>query len=360
MTMIQPAQPSKINLEWDQLSIVHKEIYQKVSPDTGLLVADSEKTLFKEYRGAYKDDKAIAIASASKWLSAAVIMSLVDDDLIDLSAPAHTYFPDLNKGSKAKITTSQLFSHTSGMRGTHPCILTDAYTLESCAKAIAIDALASEPGTTFSYGGNSMQVAGYIAERVTGKTWAELFKERIAGPLGMNNTVFGTLNLDKSVTTTSKNPRIAGGAKSTLNDYAKFMQMIMNCGTYNGEEILSCDSIKAMEKILNAGMKVGTNPAPEALGYGIGIWIDAMSGSEVKQVSSPGAFGFTPWVDRELGIYGVFMISDNYEQTKDEMRVLQATIRDIATSKNKNKEPKDEEPTKEPIITESGTVTTVE
>ena len=52
--------------------------------------------------------------------------------------------------------------------------------------------LVAEPGAEFRYGGLSMQVAGRIAEVVSGKSWAKLFEERITGPCEMPNTRYGT------------------------------------------------------------------------------------------------------------------------------------------------------------------------
>ena len=58
----------------------------------------------------------IAIASASKWVSAVAILTLVDDGLIDLDAPLSTYLPQFT-GSKGTMTVRQMFSHTSGLPG---------------------------------------------------------------------------------------------------------------------------------------------------------------------------------------------------------------------------------------------------
>jgi CubicO group peptidase (beta-lactamase class C family) len=68
-----------------------------------------------------------------------------------------------------------------------------------------------------------MQVAGRIAELVTDKDWETLFQEKLAIPLKMTSTHF--IPVDPGHT-----PMIAGGARSTLHDYANFLSMIFNKG----------------------------------------------------------------------------------------------------------------------------------
>ena len=83
-------------------------------PGAGLLVAKNRKVVYERYFGAYSAETVVPIASASKWLSAAVMMSLVDDRLLDLDARALRYLPQF-VGPKGDMTLRQMFSHTSGL-----------------------------------------------------------------------------------------------------------------------------------------------------------------------------------------------------------------------------------------------------
>ncbi len=146
----------------------------------GLVIGNTSEVLYKNYTGSYNDETTIAIASATKWLTGATIMTLVDEGKLKLDDKAGKYIPELNEGLKANITVAHLLSHTSGLPTNSPCLTSnflvdDTDTLENCAKEIANSRVTAVPGKTFAYGGASMQVAGRIAEIVSGKKWDDLF-----------------------------------------------------------------------------------------------------------------------------------------------------------------------------------------
>jgi CubicO group peptidase (beta-lactamase class C family) len=269
-----------------------------------LLVVRDGKPLIDARFGAYKADTVVAIASASKWLSAAAIMTLVDEGKLSLDDPVSKHLPKFS-GEKGRITVRQLLSHTSGLPPQAAAIRDFSITLEEAVDQIARLWLVAEPGAEFRYGGVSMQVAGRIAEVVSGKSWAAFFEERIARPCAMKHTRYGRLGLNK-------NPGIAGGASSTLDDYRNFLTMILDRGVFEGRRVLSEESIHAMEQdqTRGAASKVATPVRlREGTKYGLGEWLDRMdeTGRGVE-ISSPGAFGFRPWVDRDRRVLGLLVV----------------------------------------------------
>jgi CubicO group peptidase (beta-lactamase class C family) len=86
-----------------------------------LLVVKDGKTIYEQCFGKYKPDTLVSIASASKWLSAATIMTLVDAGKLSLDDSVSKYLPKFT-GTKGEITIRQLLSHTSGLPGDHPAI----------------------------------------------------------------------------------------------------------------------------------------------------------------------------------------------------------------------------------------------
>lgn len=263
----------------------------------GFIAIKDGKTIYKKSYGNIKLGSRIEIASSSKWLSAAVILSIVDDGLISLNDSVSMYI-DAFKGEKGKITIRQLLSHTAGLPIT---TLYDqegfiASTLKKQVENIAGDVpLITDPGTTFYYGGVTFQIAGRIAEVVTGKDWETLFYERIADLCGMRNSDFGN----------SKNPGIAAGAVSSGNDYANFLKMILNKGKYRNIQVLSERSVNEMVSNQTDDLPIIYSPYKNAPGektekrYGLGVWIDKIDTLTQKGeiVSSQGAFGFSPWID---------------------------------------------------------------
>jgi CubicO group peptidase (beta-lactamase class C family) len=248
--------------------------------------------------GGYTADTRQLIASCSKWMSAGVIMSLVDDGTLRLTDTVGKYLPVFTAYGKGNITISQLFSHTSGFTGhsTQGYEMNQSLTLEQAVDSIARNVpLLYTPGAGFYYGGVSMQVGGRICEVASGKTWKELFAERIATPCGMTSTDFGP----------TPNPIIAGGLRSTPNDYMKFLNMIMTRGlNASGTRVLSASSIDAMEISRIGSAAIVYSPYPPSLlqtsqFYGTGNWRDATGPGDVLiENSSPGKFGSHPWINR--------------------------------------------------------------
>ena len=262
---------------------------------------------------------AVPIASATKWFSAAVAMTLVDRGEWSLQTLVSQHFPDAPAGVRA-ATVRQLFSHTAGIRLQPPCLTDAATTLQACAAEILALPLLGRPGAAFAYGGGSMQIAAAMAERATGQTWAALFEARIAGPLGMTRTTYGR----------PANPWVGGGASSSAPDYARFLQMLLLRGIAPpgtpaaGQRILSEASVDAMLADQRAGAPVafspftrfaGTDPDLAAEpGYGIGVWRQRFdAGGELLRASSPGAFGFTPWLDVRTRTAGVLLVESTGE-----------------------------------------------
>jgi CubicO group peptidase (beta-lactamase class C family) len=295
--------------------------YKSLSlPGASLLVAKDGRIVYKEHFGAYNDTTVVPIASSSKWLSAAVIMTLVDEGKIALDDPVSKYLPQFT-GQKAAITIRQMFSHTSGIveagdRQLWNYDITMAEFADQAAKAT--DNMAGEPGTGVRYASTSMQIVGAIAEKVTGKSWNTLFEERIGDPCDMPDTSFirapgtGSGRTMPELLKPATNPMLAGSAKSSLRDYSHFLEMLANNGVYKGKRVLSEKAVREMQKDQAAGLpllrasndRMGRNST-----YGLGEWVDVKaSDGRTIQVSSPGAWGFRPWINLDRHVYAVFMM----------------------------------------------------
>ena len=128
-----------------------------------------------DYVGSHGPDTRIAIASASKWLSALTLARLVEAGILRWDSRVGDYFPDAPVATR-DITLVQLFSHTSGIGiDDADCLSSRQGSLQACARQILALPLEWTPGSTFAYGGNSMQVAGAMAEIASGRSWDALF-----------------------------------------------------------------------------------------------------------------------------------------------------------------------------------------
>jgi len=291
-----------------------------------LLLVKDNQVIYSGAFGEYSENTVIPIASGSKWLSAATIVTLVDDGTIALDDPISQYLPNFT-GEKGSITIRQLLSHTSGLPSKVPCMADRAITLAECVNQISRVELLAYPGTEFRYGGASFQIAARVAEVATGKSWNTLFEEKIKIPLNMVNTSYGT----------TLNPRIDAGAISTIGDYGNFLQMMLNDGVFNGSQILSKASIREMERNHTDGVTIAFSPqtAIHTEGYGLGLWREIVDNNgQPIQVSSPGGLGFSPWIDRQRNLFGVFLTRDRLPQVYPLVQNIQQILRDVVDSQS--------------------------
>lgn len=296
--------------------------------------------VYRRAFGGYTLSSRIHIASSSKWLSALTVARLVEKGQMRWTDTVGQYFPTI-EASKRPITLAQLFSHTSALPGgDDSCMSNPLYTLATCANRILQEPLIGEPGKVFSYGGNSMQVAGRMAELATGKSWDDLFIAEMVTPLGMNATDFATSSTEPGYVRNT-NPRIAGGVRSTLEDYGRVVDMVLAYGCLDNTVLLPCAPnrrflTRATVEFMAIDRTVGTidisrPPTSTGFGYGLGQWIDP---SSPLIVSSPGAFGFTPWVDRVNQVAGVLMVDDLNTRVVNDINDIRAMV-NVVTADNK-------------------------
>ena len=276
-----------------------------------IILVKNNEVLLKEYFGSYTHETVVFIASAGKWLAAATIAALVDEGKLNWNDPVKKYLPQF-ADVKGQATLAQLLSHTAGYPDYQPVgEPIDIYqTLEESVAHIIPLPADTLPGATFKYGGLAMNVAGRIAEVVTGKQWETIFQEKIALPLQMKWTKFTPVD-----SSGGHAPMLGGGARSTLQDYANFLSMIANNGVFNGKRILSEKAIAFMQsnQVNNAFIvkddfvqKVHAVTRNDI--YGLGQWREEVDkNGDALLISSPSWAGAYPWIDKKNNLYGFFL-----------------------------------------------------
>ncbi len=250
----------------------------------------------KDSRDVLKDYDAetrIGIASCSKWLSAALVMTFIDEGRLSLEDTIGRFLPITTKHGKGNITILQCLSHLTGISSIglkENKEMMQAGTMASVVEKIAGLDMEGKPGSTFHYSSNGLQLAAAVIEKISGKDFRTLFNERIAVPCGMKQTDFGG----------SPVPLAAGGARSTASDYLRFLVMILQNGMIDGRQVLSAKSVELMQRNHIIGADIKHSPAEAGnWGYGFGEWVmdNADKQTRSESVTSPGLFGTFPWVD---------------------------------------------------------------
>lgn len=266
------------------------------------LVYDDGQVVYKKAfgksdveRGTDMDgDTVVRIYSMTKPVTAVIIMQMVEEGKISLNDPVKKWIPQIGmmqvysgqdengtptfKPQETDITIAHLLTHTSGIGyglfgAANPLdkIYADSGILnpelgdEARMDLFTRLPLMGQPGKVWYYG-LGLDVAGYIAGQVDGKPLGEVMQDRLFTPLGMADTGFAVGEANKSrfasnyamtenglvlyedgqtspFVTGSAWQSGGGGLVSTLDDYAKFAQMLLGRGSVDGVTILKPETV---------------------------------------------------------------------------------------------------------------------
>jgi D-alanyl-D-alanine carboxypeptidase len=143
---------------------------------------------------ALQPEHILRVGSITKTFTAVIILKLVEDGYLELDDPLSKWYPDFPNAEK--ITIRQLLDHTSGIPEFIPKVLmksiipSTTWQPEEIVKIAAGEKPLFTPGSAFSYSNANYVLLGLIAEKMTGKSAAELLHEMIVDPLGMQHTYF--------------------------------------------------------------------------------------------------------------------------------------------------------------------------
>jgi serine-type D-Ala-D-Ala carboxypeptidase/endopeptidase len=279
--------------------------YATQSVPIGLTVYDRTGTQVHQYMlGGFNPDQRVAIASASKMVSGVVMFRLIEQGYLSLDSTTGSV---LGWTSANTITLRQLLSFTSGLDPRNSCTGNAATTLAACVQTISESDVVAPPATRFDYGSTHLQVAARMAEVVTGAAWNAIFAQQLRDPLAIP-TEAQYYTFPRQATGTS-NPLVAGGLRMTMNEYARVLRLVFDKGQWNGTTLASAALFDEQAKQPYPNVVIGASPAESNgfdMKYGLTAWLEcATPATGCASISSPGAFGFTPWIDRGAGYYAI-------------------------------------------------------
>lgn len=274
-----------------------------------------DSLIYKKEMGEFNSKTQAPIASCSKWLTAALVMQFVDEGKLSLDDKVVKYIPEFEKYFKNYITIRQCLSHMTGIADDSKFMKRiierrKFASLEEEVNSFAAREIRAAAGTDFWYGNVGLNIAGRVLEVISKKKFELLIKTKLFNPLGMTKTTFNDPN------GYPVNP--SGGARSTADDYMKFLVMLMNKGTYNGQQVLSENSVNEMMQIQNKPGQIKYAPkAAEGFTYALGSWVLEDESNPGRQNNSdpplirdyaetnrtatvlacPGLFGTWPMID---------------------------------------------------------------
>ncbi len=382
-----PTDPHEVGLNADRLAAMpayFKENYIDTGklPCMGLLVSRGGEIAHESYTGATEmggkepisAETIFRIYSMTKPITTLAIMMLLEECKIRLDHPVSRYIPEYKNamvwdgGTAAapklrkpdrEMTVLDLVTHTSGL--TYGFLMQDETdeiyrnskvghpkdTLQDMARQIGQLPLAFSPGTEWRYS-HSIDVLGALVEIISGQPLDDFFRERIFGPLGMDDTDFwvppekihrlmACYQKDAKTGETTladpggaasklyaKRPNLlnaGGGLASTMRDYHRFALMLLRGGTLDGARLISPKTWEFMRQNHlpeNQTMRgMGRSAFTEVMADGVGFGLGGSVITDIVQTRQPGSDGTFSWG----GLASTFFWID----PEEELIAIQAT-----------------------------------
>lgn len=343
--------------------VIRHDVERKLIPGAVVLIARGGRVGYAEAFG-FRDrdagapmalDAIFRVASMTKPMTSVAAMMLSEEGRLEIAAPVAAYLPEFaeltvgveRRKPKRTMTVQDLLRHTSGLTyaafGDSPVqmiwrdaeLMDEGQTNAELVAKLGRLPLMFEPGTAWEYS-MSTDVLGRIVEVVSGKSLADFFADRIAGPLGMSDTGFAAtgeraarLAEPQTDRATGQRPPMrnvvqpaawhsgGGGAVSTAADYLRFCQMLLNGGELDGVRLLAPKTVAHMTADhLPPDIGYGETarprfgalaPVPE-MGYGFGLGFAVRTHQGRSPV--PGSVGEYFWG----GVTGTYFWIDPQEQ----------------------------------------------
>lgn len=310
-----PGDPASLGMDLAKLELVtarlRQHIYDGDIPGVVAAVARDGKLVYFKALGQYDlenggemgPDTLFRIYSMTRQVTSTAVLQQYEQGKFDFDDPISMYLPEfagqrvlLDPGSTditqtreriGDITVAHLLTHTSGLGSRSSALYRENNVRD---KSISLDEMTSnaariplfhDPGTAFRYGIHAT-ILGKLVEVWSGQPFDEYLQENLFEPLGMDSTMFwaegedaerlavvyrpadGLLNPYRieQAPWTSRPPLIEGGVGllSTVPDFMRYSQMVLNKGELDGERVLREETAELIYRnaVPDAAMPIGT------------------------------------------------------------------------------------------------------
>ncbi|MSP13574.1 MAG: class A beta-lactamase-related serine hydrolase [Chloroflexi bacterium] len=393
-----PVSPEEVGMSSPRLQRIgaHLQRYvdRQLLPGTVTLVARHGKVAYADCRGKMdlasdkplQLDTIFRIASMTKPITTVAAMMLYEEGHFLLSDSVSRYIPEL-RGLKViqritsqglelgepqrEVTIRDLLVHTSGLVSPQyppESPITQMYqkltaqapggTLQAAVAKLGELPLAEHPGSKWQYG-LSTDVLGYLVEVISGMSLDRFFQDRIFAPLGLVDTGFhvppeqlhrlpsaytpaegGIALVDAPETSWLAHPPTyfsgGGGLVSTVADYLRFCQMLLNRGVLDTTRLLSRKTVELMMRNhlppeltpISSGPGRETDTAGCGFGLGFAVLLDLAQAQILGSEGTlfwGGAYSTAFWIDPQEELIGIFMTQltpSNTYPIRREVRLL--------------------------------------
>jgi CubicO group peptidase (beta-lactamase class C family) len=280
--------------------------------EAAVLQVESRGDSYRRAFGSARPESVFLLASITKPMTAAAVMTLVEGGRLGLDEPAQKYVPELAGPERAAITVRSLLDHSSGLPDMPPdnqALRRRHAPLGDFLASAARAPLLFPPGSAVRYQSMGFLVAGTIVERITGRSLRDHMRRALFAPLGLGDTSLGLGGRSIAATARCQVPDDPGGwnspywrdlgspwggAHGTAADLVKLLRFFAHPRATGP---LRVETVRAMLTPSTPGSKETSNPGSGeryGLGWRLGI---GGPGSSPATFGHAGATGVLAWID---------------------------------------------------------------
>lgn len=327
---VQEPPPPAVSPLAAQIDAVLSHRYDQAKPGGVVLVMKGGKVLFRKAYGLasvelnvpMQPERVFRIGSITKQITAAAVLTLVEDGQVDLKAPIGQYLEGMPQ-AWAAVTVEQLLNHTGGIPNHTEVANYKAHMREDLAPGellrtyVANLPLDFEPGTAYRYSNTGYILLGMLIEKVTAQPYPAFLQTRFFDPLGLKHIRYGseTELIPGLVPGYTKGPKpcsyrstsqtfASGGLVAMADDVARWLQLL-----YEGK-VLTPKSLARM--LAPTRLKNG-----QEVGYGFGIGFRPIGKARLAGHAG-GVPGYKSWAEADPVTRTFVVILNNTDAPKGE------------------------------------------
>lgn len=348
--VLRPGSPDEVGMSAEVLRDANAMVADAVARDdirgAVLLVARQGCIVMHEAHGwrnvdgrqPMQRDSLLRMASNTKPVIGTAVLILAERGLLNLDDPIGNHLPAFDNSDYRNVTVRHLLAHTSGLRiktlFINPLMQSDLQYPHAPTLQLEVDRFATvtpefEPGATYSYNNAGYNTLGALIESCSQQPLEEFLTDNIYRQLRMDDTTNHPRaeTLDRSCVVYARKPnedgepvwtvrfeqdtrmrspfvRASGGMVSTAIDYAKYCEMHLNGGEYDGRRILRPDSVRAASSSHTDSVSepMLDRDTGREFAYGLG-WKVSPDGVYYHS----GSEGTYAWIDPRLELVGLLL-----------------------------------------------------
>jgi len=267
---------------------------------------------FEKEAGDFNGKTQMEIGNCSQWLTAALVMTFVDEGKLSLDDKVSKYIPIFGTYMKSYITIRNCLTNTTGIQADAIGAMKILQKSKFASLEDEVNSFASKreiqanPGMEVYYSHVGFNIAGRVLEIISKKNFDRLIQERIIRPLKMRGTSFSNESggaIDPSA-----------GAVSTPNDFINFLAMILGKGMFESKRVLSEKAVADMETLQFTELSIKYVPkGSEGWHTGLGDWING------NLISALNLNGNWAYIDKCRNYAAVLFVKSSTTEPKKEV-----------------------------------------